>query len=682
LSKWYGEVVSFRFPAISRNFLVSALLPPLALGLAYFAQTFLDQEKGDGLHLPAGWLYIPSENNFLGVACLIFLIAGLLWTFSTTGAETDSSPRQTLIPATVETPIDRSSKITITPMQIVSIFYTASAIFFYAVLGENSLVRWLWIIGLGFFLASLFIKNKPKVAELREESPLFRWYHIIVLLSLLILAFYLRVYRLYDIPLDLSTDMAYVGSGAREYLLGVEHRIFGTGWYYMPRITFIPYAASMAVVGNNLFGLYFATVIMGTFNVLGTYLFVWRLFDRHRLALLTAALVAINPAHINFSRITSYMDPWFFGFFGLFFFFDGLKGRRKVSLAIAGVLTGFTLVSYPAGRAIIPLIAIGLVCAWLYKRKWVTDNYAGFGWMALGLLAALGPNLVYFITDWSVYMQRSREVIIFNPGNVAHLKNAYEVDSMWLVVWEQAKRSALQFNYFTDRSAQFSYPHPMFNSLVSPMLILGFGMSLYRWRKPEFLFTLSSFLFILVTGSVLTNDAPTWVRLVGIIPLAALMIALVMDEFVNVLERVSLKPFTPFLILGMALFLGALAEMDWNTYLRDVGNLARPEVHVARYLDSLPNDITACGITDEYAFTQEEILFMGWPRSIVVVPTETPLLTPQVCPGLNLVWILSPVNENRLLDLNAQWPGGIMEEHRVNGELVFISYLISSEPSP
>ncbi len=79
---------------------------------------------------------------------------------------------------------------------------------------------------------------------------------------------------------------------------------------------------------------------MGTLNVLGTYLFVWRLFDRHRLALLTAVLVTINPGHINFSRITSYMDPWFLGFFGLFFLVDGLKGRRWVSLALAGVFTG------------------------------------------------------------------------------------------------------------------------------------------------------------------------------------------------------------------------------------------------------------------------------------------------------------------------------------------------------
>jgi hypothetical protein len=282
-------------------------------------------------------------------------------------------------------------------------------------------------------------------------------------------------------------------------------------------------------------------------------------------------------------------------------------------------------------------------------------------------------------------MQRSSEVIIFSPGNVKHLKYTYQVDSVGAIVWEQVKRSVLLFNYYTDRSAQFGYPHPMFNSLVSPLLILGFAMGLSRWRKPEYLFVISSFVFLLITGSILTLDAPTWCRLVGIIPLAALLIALVMDELVNGFERSSLKPFIPLLLLGIAFFLGVLAVTDWNTYLKEVGNLnsVRPEVLVARYLNTLPADIDACGITDEYQIDQEEIKFLGWPRSIVVVPSGTAALTPVVCPGEDLVWILAPAYQNRLPELQSQWPGGTVETHRLeNGDLMFVSYLVSNPAAP
>ena len=196
---------------------------------------------------------------------------------------------------------------------------------------------------------------------------------------------------------------------------------------------------------------------------------------------------------------------------------------------------------------------------------------------------------------------------------------------------------------------------------------------------------IASFVLILVTGSILTDDAPTWCRLVGIIPLAALLIALVLDEFLNVFERTSLKPFVPFLLVGVALFLGVLAVTDWDTYLKEVGNAnsVRSVVFVARYLAALPDEVNACGITDEYRLDQEEIKFLGWPRSIEVVPPETAALTPDSCPGKNLVWILAPTYHNRLPELQAQWPGGTVEDHRRdNGDLMFTSYLISNKTNP
>ncbi len=674
LAEWYEGIKSFTFPEVTPRMVVSILLPFVAMGLAFFAQTFLDQWSGVGLRLQIEALYIQSESLRLGVASIIFVSAALLWTAATVFRE-NTSPKGVLSDAGTPQPVMGS------PIHIAGVFLTIGAILIYVVMGENGLVRWLWLLGLAVFLLSLFVKRHSVNPTERDESPPFRWHHALMLASLLALAFVLRVYRLYDVPLDLSTDMASVGIGARDYLLGVEQNIFGTGWYYMPRITFIPYMAGMAVAGNNLFGLYFATVAMGTLNVLGIYLFVWRLFDRHRLALLTAVLVTINPAHINFSRITSYMDPWFLGFFGLYFFVDGLKGRRWVSFAVAGIFTGFTLVSYPSGRAIIPLIGIGLASAWFLKRKWIADNHGGLVWMALGLLVTLGPNLAYFITDWSVYMQRSREVLITNPGVTAHLKFTYEVDSFWLVLWEQIKRSVLLFNYYTDRSAQFSYPHPMFNSFASPLLPLGFGMSLCRWKKPEFLFLVSSFVFILVTGSILTDNAPTWCRLVGIIPLAALMIALVMDEFFNIFERLSLKPLIPLLLVGATVFLWQLGMLDWRIYLAEVTNedITRPEVHVARYLDTLPDEVAACGITDEYLISQEEIRFMGWPRAIIAVPADTAALTRGICPGDNVVWILAPAYYDRLAEIQTKWPGGVAEDHVTkNGWHIFTSYLIEN----
>jgi hypothetical protein len=188
-------------------------------------------------------------------------------------------------------------------------------------------------------------------------------------------------------------------------------------------------------------------------------------------------------------------------------------------------------------------------------------------------------------------------------------------------------------------------------------------------------------------GGILTNDAPTWVRLVGIIPLAALLIALVMDEFFCLLERLSFKAFTPFLVICVALLLRQLAVVDWNNYLNFASDqdIVRPEVHVGRYLDTLPDEVAVCGITDEhdYLVSQEEIQFLGWPRSITVIPADTAVLPPDLCPAKNVVWILSPVYKDRLAEIEAQWPGGIVENHLTkSGWYEFTSYLVSDKNVP
>jgi magnesium chelatase subunit I len=90
--KWRDSIRSaFRFPAISPRLNGSILLSLAALGLAYFAQAILDQQKSDGIHLPLGWLSISSEDLRLGLASIIFLIASLLWAITTAGRKNDSS---------------------------------------------------------------------------------------------------------------------------------------------------------------------------------------------------------------------------------------------------------------------------------------------------------------------------------------------------------------------------------------------------------------------------------------------------------------------------------------------------------------------------------------------------------------------------------------------------------------
>lgn len=49
-------------------------------------------------------------------------------------------------------------------VKVVGLLCTFGSMFLYMVVGENSLIRWLWLIGLGFFFLSLFGKGNELTA--------------------------------------------------------------------------------------------------------------------------------------------------------------------------------------------------------------------------------------------------------------------------------------------------------------------------------------------------------------------------------------------------------------------------------------------------------------------------------------------------------------------------------------
>ena len=651
----------------------------MPLAVAYLGQMILNAGRDDGFTFQMFKELPINEDQRLLIAGVVFLVASVIWVLKNGFFKHKISGPHKTDPYQTERKAD-ASPITIRQSRIFlfsGVFCLVFSMVLFLIMDENGLIRWLWLFGLVFFVIYLLKVRKKTETWTIEPSPIFKNRHIFLLGLVLIAAFILRIYRLYDIPIDLSTDMASIGLSARDYLLGNENRIFGTGWYYMPRLIFLPYVFSMWLAGNNLFGLYFGSVIIGTLSILAIYLVIWRLFDQHRLALLTSIFITINPAHIHYSRIPSYIDPWFFGFFCLFFFFDGLKSRRTTSFAFSGILTAFTFMSYPSGRVIIPLIALIILISLLLKRNWVKENYSGFVWFVGSFLLILGPNLVYIAQDWETFMKRVDEVFVFSAYNHNHVRYSYETNSIWVIIWEQIKRTVFSFNFYNDKSPQFSYPYPIFNPAISPLLVLGFFQALGKWKKPAYLFLVVAYVMILVTGGILTIDTPTWPRLLGAFPFGAFFIAIVLEKIYIHSHNYS-KYFLP---LSVSILLGVLiifvGVRDWKQYIKYASMETRPIVFVGRYIDPLADDVVVCGMTDGYSILWAETAFLGWPHTLKEIPVDIPQITEEICPGENIVWILSPKYQSRLKEIRELWPEGTTNEYyKFNNEFLFVSYLV------
>jgi len=79
-------------------------------------------------------------------------------------------------------------------------------------------------------------------------------------------------------------------------------------------------------------------------------------------------------------------------------------------------------------------MGVFLLYAYFFRRPWVTENGRGFVLATMGMLIAIGPNLVYFGHDWRTYIQRAQEVNIFVPSVMVHLKYTYHTASTTVVV--------------------------------------------------------------------------------------------------------------------------------------------------------------------------------------------------------------------------------------------------------
>lgn len=197
----------------------------------------------------------------------------------------------------------------------------------------------------------------------------------ILIISVFILAFFLRFYKVGSVPPGLYIDEASIGYNAYSILkTGTDE--FGQDlplWFksfgdYKPPVYIYLTSVSMAIFGKNEFTVRFPSALLGSLTVVIVYFLVKRLFPASHLALLTSFILTISPWHLQFSRAAFEANA------ALFFFvsatFLALKfwqGKKAFALLSGFFFYGLTLYTYHAYRVITPLWVIFLLVIFLKK---------------------------------------------------------------------------------------------------------------------------------------------------------------------------------------------------------------------------------------------------------------------------------------------------------------------------
>ena len=548
--------------------------------------------------------------------------------------------------------------------------------------GENRAVVWAWLIGIAALLISQWSPgSRPSLRILPAERA-----YLLALAGLLALALLMRTYRLTTLPLDLDGDFASHGLQARALANGQETFLFKFGWANIPMIGFLPAALTMKVFGTGLVGLNAAGVIEGLGIILGVYL-LGRQLAHPRVGLAAAALLTISYTHLHFTRTSEYIDPVFFMVYAVYFLVLGLQRGRGWAFVLSGLCATFSLQMYYSGRITLFIIA----CVGLYlliaRRDLLAARWQGGILWICAMLVGLGPMLIVFLRDWEDFVSRSREVYLFTPAVMEHLRNKYQVDSLGGVLWEQTKRTFLVFHSYADTSTQFGLQKPLLDPVSSALLALGVGYAFAHMRRFGHFLLLVWLGLILVLGLFLTNNAPFWPRLLGLLPPAALLAGLALERLytpaVDWAKQRQVSWVRPALIVLFLAGFVAVGVSNWTSYVESKGNWAMTRTRIGRMLADTSPQTSAYLVRDPFGHDDREFEFLAPTRFLDDLSEETARTgsIPLSAAGPTLM-VLTP-NHVALLDvLQLRFPDGVARAFPDNdpGSIGFYVFTIPAKP--
>lgn len=351
------------------------------------------------------------------------------------------------------------------------------------------------------------------------------WIGVILIV---LLAFFLRIYRIESVPPALNWDEVSIGynaysimqTGRDEWGEWMPLHFKSYGEYKLPGQIYasIP---GIAIFGLNEFGVRITPVVYGSLTILIVFLLAQSLFGSNKIGLLSALFVAVSPWHIQLTR-GSFESSFalFWVLLGLWFWIEGTVKLRWLWFATVFCFV-LAIYTYNSERGFIPLLILGLM--WIY-RKTILDSkkvFFGAGLLFVVLLVPLAP----FILSGEGGARYKLVSVTDDPGLLPRVNEARGNSTLpaplarvWHSRYTYAVGKVLQ-NYFAHFDPRFFFvngaPHKQHHPQGIGELywvqipFFGFGLwCIFRyWKKAKNGQLLVAWTLFAFVPAALTNDS-------------------------------------------------------------------------------------------------------------------------------------------------------------------------------
>lgn len=334
---------------------------------------------------------------------------------------------------------------------------------------------------------------------------------LLFMLFCLMTAATLRLTDLPQVPPGVHYDEAANGVLASEIAFQGKRPLFITSYTGKEVLFFYLAGGLMRLLGDSLFTLRLTSALVGVMTVAAVYWLGLELFRDRRVALVAAALLAISFWHLLFSHLgfRAITQP-LLQTLTVGALVRGLRLEQRKWLAAGGIFLGLAGYTYLAVR-LFPVLLLLACVPLLIGPKWRPRILQLL--LVVGVaLVVLAPLLGFFITNPDAFWVRISQVA---PSETA------------LSLGESILRSLEMFFLVGDPYVRFNLPgRPLFGWFWGGLLLVGWGMLLWRWRRLRsdwqrfamLLLLLAPFVMLLPTALAVNEIVPSNLRAIGLIP--------------------------------------------------------------------------------------------------------------------------------------------------------------------
>ncbi len=498
---------------------------------------------------------------------------------------------------------------------------------------------------------------------------------LIILLLILLIAGFFRLWKLNEIPPGLYPDVAMNGIDALDTLKTDNFKVFYRENNGREGLFIWLIALSFKIFGPSIWAIKIVSAVTGILTIVGLYLLTnellkdlefkyWNLFriwnlefgiyKNEVIALLASFLLATSFWHTNFSRIgfRVIMVP-FILVFSFYFLLKGLKEKKLWCFIIAGIIFGLGFYTYTGFRFAVSLLPFVFLSFYFLNRKEQSQRKFMFSVFCFLLIvfAVCLPLIIYYLKYPADFTGRAIQITVFSKHNP---------------LWEFTKSLFVHlaiFNIYGDHNWRHNLPsQPMLPWPVGILFVFGIIYSLIKIiklshvslkslllkEKPTFnenhslssaspaealakegsLFSIFCFLlawfFVMLLPGVLTAEGiPHALRILGVVPVVYIFAAIGGIKIYSWFYRNTLRK--KLLFLAVSLFLLTVGLIQFNEYFVRWGDTKEIKdafstnfVEIGKYLNTLPDDIK------KYVIVNQDGVPVPYPDGLPVA-AQTPI---------------------------------------------------------